>query len=170
MIGMCKFLGIFVWAFLSAFTQDSVPQGFSYSEYRVDVQHRWIKFKYWDRQRRLTESHLFDFPSMKHIVKAVAQGEATVLDAERFVEQTLRTSGPTHRLFKQLLDVIVAAARRGAIHGADLVNVADQERAMGWMRAEGLAPGAGAHFRLLQATAWLAAPRGAATRMFSCRD
>jgi hypothetical protein len=104
--------------------------------FRYDVQRRWKQFKYWDLERKRREPHSYDFTGMDQIRKAVARGDATILDGEHLMEQSLRVGRPTQRMFKQLLDVVTAAARRGAIHGADLATSADSERIFHWMRAE----------------------------------
>jgi hypothetical protein len=125
-------------------------------KFREDVQCRWKKFRYWDLQRKRVGSHLFHFTCMDHIRKSVSRGDATVLDGERFLEQALRDGRPSRRMFKQLLEVVTAAARRGAVHGADLTTIDDGERVVQWMRAEGLPVGSGVYARLLHAAAWLA--------------
>ncbi len=100
------------------------------------MQRRWKQFKYWDFERKRREPQNYDFTNMDKIRKAVARGDATVLDGEHLMEQSLRVGRPTKRMFKQLLDVVTAAARRGATHGADLATSADSERIFHWMRAE----------------------------------
>lgn len=140
-------------------------------DYIADVRKRWVSFAYQASRRRMVPRDTMD-----EVLAAAATGDAAVIDAERLVARALDANGgggkkrgkqaseEAEQLFAGLLEVIVACAMYGAEEevGDAEAFVVDAERAMQWMEAVGMQPGAGAFKLLLDVGRWAAVRGGAA--------
>jgi hypothetical protein len=150
-------------------------------DYISDVRKRWVSFAYQASRRRMVPRDTMD-----EVLAAAATGDAAVIDGERLVARALDVSNgggggggggegggggggkeaseEAEQMFAGLLEVIVACAKYGAEEevGDAEAFVVDAERAMLWMEAVGMQPGAGAYKLLLDVGRWAAVRGGAA--------